>query len=193
VASADAYLTDLHLTPAYQKIRADARETRHQANLSTCLPAGATAVLQHATLFEILYTPKRVTILFEDGEVRRIDTDGRAHRPLSDFAGSFMGDSIGHWEGDTLVVDTIGFPNGELWQNYGVRATIHTQLIERITLNKDGELVFHNTMTDDAIFMQPYVYERRYHRSPLTLDEPVCVNNNRDTGDSLDLTPPPEA
>jgi hypothetical protein len=105
---------------------------------------------------------------------------------------SFMGDSIGHWEGETLVVDTIGFPRGELWQNYGVRATPGTHLVERIHLDAERRLVFENTLSDPAIFTRPWNYTRVYKRSPLALDEPVCVNNNRDDGKTLDLTPPAE-
>lgn len=191
-ATLDAYAGEVSLTPAYQAIRKQAYDEKRQANLSTCLPAGSTAVLQHATLHEYLFTPGRVTMLFEDGEVRRIFTDGRAHRPLSELRNSFMGDSIGHLEGDTLVVDTIGFPNGELWQNYGVRATINTHLVERIHMNANGELQIDNTLTDPAIFTKPYVYTRRYKRSSLSLEEPACVQNNRDNGEVVDLTPPPE-
>lgn len=194
-ATEDSWGTDgdrVALTPKYQALRATARATYAQANMSTCLPAGPTAILQHGVLHEYLFTPGRVTILFEDGEVRRIHTDGRAHRSLDELSTSFMGDSIGHWEGKTLVVDTIGFPNGELWQNHGVRATKNTRLIERIFLNDQGQLQIDNVMTDPAIFTKPYVYVRRYKRSPLPLNESACVQNNRDTGDDIDLTPPPE-
>lgn len=194
-AAEDSWGTDggrVPLTPKYMELRATARANYAQANLSTCLPAGPTAVLQHGILHEYLFTPGRVTIIFEDGEVRRINTDGRAHQSLEELSGSFMGDSIGHWEGKTLIVDTIGFPNGELWQNHGVRATKHTHLVERISLNGQGEIQIDNAMTDPAIFTKPYVYIRRYKRSSLPLNESVCAQNNRDTGEGLDLTPPPE-
>lgn len=183
----------LVLTPKYAEIEQKARQEKPQANLSTCLPAGATGVLQHAILHEYLFTPGRVTMLFEDGEVRRIHTDGRAHQALADLSQSFMGDSIGHWEGGkTLVVDTIGFPNGELFTNYGMRATKNTHLVERIFLNDQGRIQIDSVMTDPEIFAEPYVYSRQYQRTTLPITEPTCLQNNRDTGTEIDLTPPPE-
>ena len=136
----------MSLTPKYAELQAKTRAARTQANMSTCLPAGATAILQHTIQFEMLFTPGRVTMLFEDGEVRRIYTDGRKHRSLDELESSFMGDSVGHWEGKTLVVDTIGFPKGELWENYGVRATRNTHLIERIVLDGQGEIQIDRTL-----------------------------------------------
>jgi hypothetical protein len=190
VASRDAYENDIGLTPRFEAMRQQARAERRQANLSTCLAAGAHAVLQHATLFEILYAPGRVTMLFEDGEVRRVYTDGRAHTPLAELTESYMGSSIGHWEGDTLVVETIGWPLGELFQNYGVRGTINTKLQERIRLNDKGMLQFDNVLSDPEIFVKPWQVTREYKRSPLPMTEPSCVHNNRDNGTEIDLTPP---
>jgi hypothetical protein len=191
-ANVDAYASNISLTPAYQALRAQARAERRQANMTTCLPAGATAVLQHGMLFEILFTPGRVTMLFEDGETRRIYTDGRAHRDLAELHNGYMGDSVGRWEGKTLVVDTIGFPKGELWQNYGVRATLNTHLVERFFLNAKGELQIDSVMTDPAIFSQPYAYTRLNVRQTLPLIESACIQNNRDIGGTVDLTPPEE-
>jgi hypothetical protein len=191
-ANLDAYANDIGLTPKYEAIRAKARAERHQANQTTCRPAGATAALQHGILFEMLFTPGRVTMLFEDGEIRRIYMDGRPHRSLDELRDSFMGDSIGQWEGDTLVVDTIGFPKGELWQNHGVRATINTRLVERFFLNADGDLQIDSEMTDPEIFARPYKYTRINRRQTLLLTETSCVENNRDDGTTMDLTPPPE-
>lgn len=195
VATEDSWGTDggrVPLTPKYMQLRAEARAARAQNNLSYCLPAGTPGILQHGVLHEYLLMPGRVTVLFEDGEVRRIYTDGRGHRSLKEFTASFMGDSVGHWEGSTLVVDTIGFPKGSLFQNHGLTATINTHLVERIHLNDKGELQIDSTMTDPEIFAKPYVFTRVYSRRNLPMEEPQCHYNNHDTGDSMDLTPPPE-
>lgn len=195
LASEDSFGTDggrVPLTPKYMKLRADARAARAQQNLSFCLPAGTPGIQQHGVLHEYLLTPGRVTILFIDGEVRRIYTDGRAHRPLKELTASFMGDSIGHWEGDVLVVDTIGFPKGTLFQNHGLLATLNTHLVERIFLKDKDHLQIDSVMTDPEIFAKPYVYTRGYVRSPLQMEEPQCRYVNHDTGESVDLTPPPE-
>jgi hypothetical protein len=172
-------------------LRAAARAARAQENLSKCLPAGTPGILQHGVMHEYLFTPGRVTVLVEDGEIRRIFTDGRAHRPLEEMKDSYMGDSIGHWEGEVLVVDTIGFPNGSLFQNYGLLATRNSHLVEHIFKNADDQIQIDSALTDPDIFAKPYAYTRKYSRSTIPMDEPGCSANNRDSGESVDLTPPP--
>lgn len=194
-AGEDAAGTDkgrVPLTPQYKKLRDDAAAAHAQNSMSTCLPAGTPGILQHGVLHEYLFTPGRVTVLIEDGEVRRIYTDGRPHVSLDELSGSYEGDSIGHWEGKTLVVDTIGFPKGSLFQNYGLRATKNTHLVERISLKDKDHLQIDSTLTDPAIFARPYSYTRGYKHTDLPLTEPMCAQNNHDTGESVDLTPPPE-
>jgi hypothetical protein len=193
-ASEDSFGTDggrVPLTPKYLALRDAAHAAHAQQNYSFCLPAGTPGILQHGELHEYLFNPGRVTMLIEDGEVRRIYTDGRAHRGLDELHGSFMGDSIGHWEGQTLVVDTVGFPRGSLFQNHGLLATINTHLVERIFRNDKDQIQIDSVLTDPEIFAKPYVYTRIYRRSPLPLIESSCTAGNRDTGESVDLTPPP--
>jgi hypothetical protein len=194
-AAEDSFGTDggrVPLTPKYLELRAVARATRAQQNYSFCLPAGTPGILQHGVMHEYLFTPGRVTMLIEDGEVRRIYTDGRAHRSLEEMRASFMGDSVGHWEGDTLVVDTIGFPRGTLFQNHGLLATRNSHLVERIFRNDQDQMQIDSVLTDPEIFAIPYRYSRYYRRSPIPLIETSCSAGNRDTGESVDLTPPPE-
>jgi hypothetical protein len=90
------------------KLGADEKEGHPKGLFVNCLPEGMPAwmLISHNAL-EFLFTPGRVTILGEsDGNrLRRIYTDRPEHSPDPDP--SFHGDSIGHWEGDTLVVDTV--------------------------------------------------------------------------------------
>jgi hypothetical protein len=193
-ASEDSFGTDkgrVPLTPKYLQLRDAARAARAEDNMANCHPAGVPGIEQHGVLHEYLFTPGRVTVLIEDGEVRRIFTDGRAHRSLDELTGSYMGDSIGHWDGTTLVVDTIGFPYGELFQNYGVRATKGTQMVERIFLKDHDRIEIDTVLTDPQIFTRPYAYTRLYKRSTLPMPETVLCNS-RENGETIDLTPPPE-
>lgn len=180
-------------TPEYAKIAIDAAQRRAQQNLSYCLPAGTPGILQHNVLYEYLFTPGRVTMLFEDGEVRRIYTSRTTHLPLDQLTTSYMGDSIGHWEGATLVVDTVGFPKGSLFENYGVLATSQSHLVERIVRLDADHMQIDNVLTDPRVFAKPYTFSRIYTKSPLPVSEPMCAQSNRDTGTSVDLTPPPES
>lgn len=78
-----------------------------------CFPPGATRIMIQPFPFEIVQTPNVVYILFEyDHSIRRIYTDGREHPEGYPFG--WMGHSIGRWDGDTLVVDTVGF-NDRTW------------------------------------------------------------------------------
>jgi hypothetical protein len=179
------------LTPKYAAIRTAAAKAEAQSNLSMCLPAGVPGVMKHLLMTEFLFTPGKITMTFEDGEIRRIYTDGRKHAPLEELNGSYMGDSTGRWEGKTLVVDTVGFPKGSLWKDFGVEATINTHLVERMFVNAKGELQIDSVISDPAIFSRPYASTSVFHRDrTLVLTEPACQQNNRDTGDTIDLTPP---
>jgi hypothetical protein len=193
-ASEDSFGTDkgrVPLTPKYLQLRDAARAARAEDNMAKCHPAGMPGILQHGVLHEYLFTPGTVTVLFDDSEVRRIFTDGRPHRNLDELTASYMGDSIGHWDGATLVVDTLGFPYGELFQNYGVRATRNTQAAERIFLKDHDHIEIDTVLTDPEIFTRPYAYTRLYQRSTLPMPEALLCNT-RDNGVTLDLTPPPE-
>jgi len=64
-------------------------------------------MLDTPLMFEVLITPKETALIFSSREVRHIYTDGRAHTPKDELYATPWGDSIGHWEGDTLVMDTI--------------------------------------------------------------------------------------
>src|SRR5678809_1588004 len=106
------------LTPAYavKKRELDARNL-DDTEAANCLPTGMPAIMGHPYPYEFLLTPGKVTIVSEAyQQVRHIYTDGR---PLPDDPDlKFHGTSIGRWEGNALVVDTIGFsPLTELAAN----------------------------------------------------------------------------
>lgn len=183
------------LTPKYKQIVADANAAMETAktpveNMGRCQSAGPVAILSHGVLYEYLFTPGRVTMLFEDGEVRRIHTDGRAHVDIDELRQSYMGDSIGHWDGKTLVVDTIGFPRGEFFINNGVRTTINTHLIERISLIDRDHMQIAYVITDPQVFTKPWEFTRQFKRSELPYQETLLCNTYDATGD-VDMTPPP--
>lgn len=180
------------LTPKYAQLRLEARTANAQQNLSFCLPAGVPGIMLHTIQLEFLFTPGKVTLLTENGEVRRFYTDGRAHRSVSEMGASYEGDSIGHWEGNTLVVDTIGFPKGTLFANYGLMVTKNTHYIERIFLKDKDHLQIDSVIDDPAIFTKPYTATRIYERLDLPMLEPACSQTNRDDGKAVDLTPPEE-
>ena len=64
-------------------------------------------MLDSPLMFEVLPTPKETTLIFSSREIRHVYTDGRPHTPKDELWATPWGDSIGHWEGQTLVIDTI--------------------------------------------------------------------------------------
>jgi hypothetical protein len=165
------------------------------SNSGLCLPNGTPSNMAPVA-HEYLFSPGRVTILLEDSEIRRIWTDGRPHVPDDEVNPSFSGDSIGHWEGNTLVVDTINiFPEAQLF--IGQRVTERTHVSERIT--RVGKRMRIDTVVDDAeLFTKPWTYTRWYAREDgLPIDYERCTEGDRvKKGDStlldINFTPPKE-
>jgi hypothetical protein len=108
-----------------------------------CLPEAMPAwMLVTHNAMEILFTPGRVTMLGESdgGRLRRIYTDGRGHPDDPDP--TFHGHSIGHWDGDTLVVDTVGVvPQAyiAISEAAGVPNNGDMHIVERIHLSPDNK------------------------------------------------------
>jgi hypothetical protein len=116
-----------------------------------CNPTGIPRILFFPQPLEIFQTPERVFMFFErDHAWRQIWTDGRSHP--KDLAPTWMGDSIGKWEGDTFVVDTIGL-NEKSWLDfYGDPHSEDIHLIERY------KRVDRNTMSIQLVVEDPKAY-----------------------------------
>src|SRR5688572_17579852 len=93
------------LLDAFEAGKAEGRNLQTQA--ANCVPNGMPGIMRLPYPIEFIYSPGRVNILIETySEIRRIYVDGR---PLPEDPDPFFnGHSVGHWEGDTLVIDTIG-------------------------------------------------------------------------------------
>ena len=161
--------------------------------LADCLPDGMPGILTHGITFEFLFSPGIVTQLFEDGEVRRIFTDGRDHQP-EDLYISAEGHAIGHWEGEALVVDTVGMTlDAVLFLTGNMKVTKDTHVIEKYFLTSENILQIDTTVIDPNVFTEPYTYTLEYDRLLREDDFPIgCKVSNRDLEESVDLTPPPE-
>lgn len=133
-----------------------------------CFPTGMPSwMLITHNAFEILFTPGRVTILGEgDGNrLRRIYTDGRGHP--ADPDPSFHGHSIGHWDKDTLVVDTVGLlPQVYLAVNeaVGIPNNGDMHIIERLHLQGPDTLADDLEIIADKVLSKPWHTTRKYYR-----------------------------
>ena len=175
------------LTPEYAaKLKAfqdGQKQGENVQNLNAnCLPPGVPQIMQMPYPLEFLYTPGRVTIAIEtDSQVRRIYTDGRKHQDDPDL--TFNGDSIGHWEGDVLVADTIGLePHTDIAAGVGHSDQLH--IVERFRQTGPDKLEIATTITDPAVLTKPWTVTRPYLRhKDWQIQEYVCEQNNHDSAD----------
>ena len=132
--------------------------------LAQCAPLGPTGSWQDFFPFEIIQSPKRVLIIFEENhEIRQIWTDGRKHP--KDFGHNWMGHSIGHWEGDTLVADTIGLNDLTWLDRAGHVHSDELHLVER--LQRAGDKLMLNILFDDPkAFTMPFTARKTYQLKP---------------------------
>ena len=146
---------------------------------ANCVPNGMPSIMTQPYPIEILLTPGKVTILIEAyAQWRQIFTDGREHPEDPDL--TFNGHSIGRWEGDTLVVDTVGFTTDTALAGQGVRHSEKMRIVERFRLAAPDRLEVETTVTDPEALAKPYVRTAAYGRHrDWTLAEYVCQQNNR--------------
>ncbi len=145
---------------------------------ASCTPGGVPGfdVLLGGALF-ILQSPTEVTMLFTgNAEVRHI------HLNASHSANpkpSWYGESVGHYEDDTLVVDTIGLNDKTFLDNYRTPHTDKLHVTERWRLIEDGKkLEILITIDDPDTFNQPWQALRQYDRVKRTFPEDICSENN---------------
>jgi hypothetical protein len=146
-----------------------------------CKPAGFVRV---GAPVEIVAIPGRVVFFYEqenDNFYRIIPTDGRPHDPDADP--SYNGDAVGHWEGDTLVVDTVNF-NDDTW--LGLDGWFHStdmHVTERFSRDADG-LHYQATVVDPKVFTKPWVMPAHVSKpSKVELFENApCVDSEFDLG-----------
>jgi len=167
-------------TPQYETMRAAAaRQPQPEDNTTAnCLPPGMPGIMSQPYPMEFLLTPGKVTIVIEAyTEVRHIYTDGR---PLpQDPDPNFFGTSVGHWEGDTLVVETVGF-NDHVQIAKGVPHSDKMKIMERFRLTDPDTMAMQTTITDPVVLTEPYTTNAtlRRHRD-WTVSEYICEENNR--------------
>ena len=131
----------------------------------TCLPLGIPRQGPPARIFQ---TDKDITMIYRGGvdggggyaEFRMIPTDGRKHDPQRALQYTYMGYTVGNWEGDTLVLDSIGFSD-ETWLGRG--GFFHSDqmhIIEKFT-RKGTDILYEVTVEDPEVLVKPWVMPAR--------------------------------
>ncbi len=148
------------------------------SNLS-CLPMGMPLMMMAANYpIQVIQTPKQVTMLFEETRVFRVIRMNEPHLPEAENFG-FLGDSIGRWEGDTLVVDTTGFNDKTSIDLTGMPHTEAMHLEERFRRLGDGTLEDLITVDDPKTFTKPWTTRTLYRPSGERIMEYFLCENNR--------------
>jgi len=170
------------MKPWAQAVLKERAETNFKdAPQAHCLPMG---ILNSGTgaPFRTVHTPTFMAMLFEIDVpgYRQIYLDGRAHP--KDLFPTWTGHSIGHWEGDTLVVDTVGF-NDKSWLANQLPHTEKMHVIERFHRPDLGHLEIEITVEDPDTFVKPWVIKRVTELAPDDqVGEAICIENERDSG-----------
>jgi hypothetical protein len=158
-----------------KELQSQPREDNQTAN---CLPPGMPGIMGQPYPMEFLLTPGLVTVVIEAyTQVRHIYTDGRALPADPDQ--KFHGTSVGRWEGDALVAESVGFsPLTEIAAN--VPHGDKMRIVERFRLTDPNTMTIETTVTDPDVLTAPYVSARtlKRHRT-WTIAEYICEENNR--------------
>ena len=145
-----------------------------------CKPSGVPMLNAVPLPLKIIQTPSVVLILYEENTVfRQIFLDGR--RPVEGAVPRYMGYSTGQWDGDTLVVDTIGFSDHHWLDAMGHPLSDRLHLTERFRRPNAGHLEIEVTIDDPGAYTRPFSYTIR---STLIPDEDLleyfCADNEKD-------------
>ena len=141
-------------------------------------------ILKRGFPTEIIQLPNRVVLLYGNAPpaIRQVPTDGRPLRSEDDYEGlnQLGGSTVGHWEGDTLVVETVDFPEELVWYSTrGWPMSAGAKITERFT--RRGDVLTLETTVDDPAFIEPWnvtPIERRPNPDPSALFPltPVCID-----------------
>jgi hypothetical protein len=146
---------------------------------ASCMAAGVPGhlVLLAPGFLSILQSPEKVTMIVEgNAETRHI----RLNAPhAADLKPSWYGDSVGHYEGDTLVIDTIGLNDKTFLDNYRTPHSEKLHVTERWRLIENGaKIEVLLTIDDPDTFNAPFKMLRQYERVSRTFQEYICPENN---------------
>jgi hypothetical protein len=149
--------------------------------IARCFLPGVPRITTMPMPFEIMQKTGRVVILYEAFHAFRIiPTDGSPHP--ADLDPTFMGDSVGRWDGDTLVVDVTGF-NDKTWLDG--RGHFHSDqlhVVERYTRTPEDTIALEVTMEDPKVMTKPWVTKTILRHPPRAdrVMEYECLENNQD-------------
>ena len=151
--------------------------------LSAGLPAGFPRFVSMPRAYQFALRPEQAWFLYERPDVRYIYTDGRSHPSEDEWFPTWSGHSIGRWEGDTLVVDTVGTKGGITLDRTGLVLSEKAHIVERIRKVDPKHIEDQVTIEDADAFTKPWTIVRHYRKlggvEATQMDDVPSLENNR--------------
>ena len=150
------------------------------------IPTGFPRLMNLPDVYEFAVTDKQVWIISENGpNIMRIYTDGRTQPPADDLWPTHTGSSVGHWEGDTLVFETLSLHSSEggttIIDRTGLQLSDAARIVTRMGINADGQMQAQMTIDDAKALTAPWVVTKQYRKLPegTRVFDYACNENNR--------------
>jgi hypothetical protein len=173
-----------YIKPYEERRAADAAATNRGEQLATgaitCMPYGMPSMMSVAIYpLEIIQTPKQITMIQEAfSEVRRVYLD-KPQMPIDDVPPTYHGRSVGRWQGETLIIDTVAIKESVQYQR--IPHSDQMRITERMRLVASDILHDQITLEDPVTLEKPYTYTLAYRRMrDYEMVEFVCAENNRE-------------
>jgi hypothetical protein len=179
------------LTPNAQKhrdayLQAIKEGKVYRDDIGQCWPAGVPIIMTRVWPIAMIQLPTAIYMVSEFmNSLRTIFLDGRSHTDPDIVVRTFNGESIGRWEGNTLVVDTMYFPGHHHWMDQGgasVPVSEDAHFIERFTMRPDGRMDIEYTMTDPQNWVGEWKMTKTFsRRENADISEVQCLPDLNDT------------
>ncbi len=152
--------------------------------VALCYPPGMPRMMVMVYGMELLQTPGQIAMTSEwQAASRRVWLNEKTHPDPEELDPTYAGHSIGRWEGDTLVIDTVGIRLDVPVDFLGLPHSDKLHVVERIAEKSPGILVNEITIEDPVAFTAPWKETLTYrYRPELHLQEYTCLENNRNVG-----------
>jgi hypothetical protein len=168
---------------AKEKVSRNLTERGYDDPTAHCFPQGVPRSMYVPQGIQLVQTPEYLVLLYERTSWRIVPlltgrNAGLKHLP--DSMRLWQGDSIGHWEGDTLVVETTNL-NGKTWLNEGGEIVSHAEhVVERFTPAAPDTLNYEATVTDPVVYTRPWTIAFPMKRENFELREAACLEEEHD-------------
>lgn len=158
--------------------KAQARGETYRDAIGQCYPPGMPMLMTRVWPHAFIQLPTAIYVISGfNNSVRTIFMDGREHSDANLIVPSYNGESIGRWEGDTLVVHTTYFEADNHWIDHGIPISFDTEIVERIRLLENGTVMeVEYTMTDPVLWEGEWKSTKRFNRQDYTdINESNCI------------------